>query len=53
MKGGRNYEGYSDPTASIAIGNVTREEKQKNRRKAEEKKNDERNHQTDGGKSKK
>lgn len=52
MRYGKNCEGYSDPTASIAIGRVTREEKLK-RRRAEEKKNDERNHQTDGGKSKK
>lgn len=53
MKCGRNYEGYSDPTASIAIGRVTREEKQRNRRRMEEKKDDERNHQDDGEKSKK
>lgn len=27
MKGGRNIEGYNDPTASIAIGQVRREER--------------------------
>lgn len=26
MKGGKNQEGYSDPTATIAIGNVAREQ---------------------------
>ena len=27
MKGGRNHEGFPDPTATIAIGNVMREAK--------------------------
>lgn len=28
MKGGRNQEGYADPTATIAVGRVTREQKE-------------------------
>lgn len=28
MKGGRNQEGYADPTATIAVGRVAREEKE-------------------------
>ena len=28
MKGGRNTEGYADPTATIAVGRVAREEKE-------------------------
>lgn len=27
MKGGRNMEGYNDPTANIAVGHVARKEK--------------------------
>lgn len=26
MKGGRNQEGYADPTATIAVGRVAKEE---------------------------
>ena len=26
MKGGKNIEGYADPTASVAIGEVNREQ---------------------------
>ena len=26
MKGGKNQEGYADPTATIAVGKVTREQ---------------------------
>lgn len=32
MKGGRNIEGYSDPTASIAVGQVSREESEADKR---------------------
>ena len=32
MKGGRNNEGYSDPTASIAVGQVSREESEADKR---------------------
>lgn len=28
MKGGRNQEGYADPTATIAVGRVTKEQKE-------------------------
>ena len=28
MKGGRNQEGYADPTATIAVGRVAREERE-------------------------
>lgn len=27
MKGGRNTEGYADPTATIAVGRVAKEER--------------------------
>ena len=32
VKGGRNIEGYSDPTASIAVGQVSREESEADKR---------------------
>lgn len=32
MKGGRNIEGYSDPTASITVGQVSREESEADKR---------------------
>lgn len=32
MKGGRNIEGYSDPTTSIAVGQVSREESEADKR---------------------
>lgn len=32
MKGGRNIEGYSDPTASFAVGQVSREESEADKR---------------------
>ena len=32
MKGGRNIEGYSDPTATIAVGQVSREESEADKR---------------------
>ena len=32
MKGGRNIEGYADPTASVAIGHVSREESDADKR---------------------
>lgn len=32
MKGGRNVEGYADPTASVAIGQVSREENETDKR---------------------
>lgn len=32
MKSGRNIEGYSDPTASIAVGQVSREESEADKR---------------------
>lgn len=32
MKGGRNIEGYSDPTASIVVGQVSREESEADKR---------------------
>lgn len=32
MKGGRNIEGYADPTASIAVGRVSREEREVDKR---------------------
>lgn len=32
MKGGRNIEGYSDSTASIAVGQVSREESEADKR---------------------
>ena len=32
MKGGRNIEGYSDPTASIAVGQVSLEESESDKR---------------------
>ena len=28
MKGGRNQEGYADPTATIAVGRVAKEERE-------------------------
>ena len=28
MKGGRNTEGYADPTATIAVGRVAKEERE-------------------------
>lgn len=28
MKGGRNQEGYADPTATIAVGRVSKEERE-------------------------
>lgn len=28
MKGGRNQEGYADPTATIAVGRVAKEQKE-------------------------
>lgn len=36
--GGRNHEGYPDPTASIAMGMVAREEKKKRREESQEEK---------------
>lgn len=32
MKGGKNVEGYADPTASIAVGQVSREESETDKR---------------------
>lgn len=32
MKGGKNVEGYTDPTAFIAIGKVNREESETDKR---------------------
>lgn len=32
MKGGRNIEGYADPTTSIAVGQVSREESETDKR---------------------
>lgn len=32
MKGGRNIEGYADPTATIAVGQVSREESEADKR---------------------
>lgn len=32
VKSGRNIEGYSDPTASIAVGQVSREESEADKR---------------------
>lgn len=32
MKGGKNIEGYSGPTASIAVGQVSREESEADKR---------------------
>lgn len=32
MKGGKNVEGYADPTASIAVGQVSREESEADKR---------------------
>ena len=32
MKGGRNIEGYAYPTASIAVGQVSREESEADKR---------------------
>lgn len=33
--GGRNTEGYPDPTANTAVGRVTKEEKKKKKKKKE------------------
>lgn len=33
MRTGKNHEGYSDPTASYAVGHLTHEEKQREKRK--------------------
>lgn len=40
MKAGKNHEGYSDPTASYAVGHLTHEEKKKEKKRKEEKKRD-------------
>lgn len=32
VKGGKNVEGYADPTASIAVGQVSREESEADKR---------------------
>lgn len=32
MKGGRNVEGYADPTASIAVGQISMEENEIDKR---------------------
>lgn len=32
VKGGRNIEGYADPTATIAVGQVSREESEADKR---------------------
>lgn len=34
----RNYEGYSDPTAGTALGNIRREERRRRRRRIQEEK---------------
>lgn len=33
IKAGKNHEGYSDPTASVAVGRVSKKEKKRKRRK--------------------
>lgn len=40
MRTGKNHEGYSDPTASCAVGHLTHEEKQREKKRKEEKKRD-------------
>ena len=40
MRTGKNHEGYSDPTASCAVGHLTHEEKQREKKRKEEKKHD-------------
>lgn len=40
MRAGKNHEGYSDPTASCAVGHLTHEEKQREKKRKEEKKSD-------------
>nr|DAQ34772.1 MAG TPA: hypothetical protein [Caudoviricetes sp.] len=32
MKGGKNIEGYADPTASVAVGHISREESEADKR---------------------
>lgn len=34
MSGGKNYEGYSDPTANLAVGHVSKKAKKRKWRKA-------------------
>lgn len=34
MSGGKNHEGYSDPTANLAVGHVSKKAKKRKRRKA-------------------
>lgn len=36
MRTGKNHEGYSDPTASCAVGHLTHEEKQREKKRADE-----------------
>lgn len=35
MKGGKNQEGYADPTATVAIGQVVREQNESERHESE------------------
>lgn len=37
MRGGRNQEGYADPTATIAVGRVAKEQKEQDEHEAADK----------------
>lgn len=39
MRTGKNHEGYSDPTASCAVGHLTHEEKQREKKRCGNKSN--------------
>lgn len=41
MRTGKNHEGYSDPTASCAVGHLTHEEKQREKKQREKKRKEE------------
>lgn len=47
MRTGKNHEGYSDPTASCAVGNLTHEEKKKEQKRKEKKKSGSKNNVLD------
>ena len=40
MKGGRNQEGYADPTATIAVGRVAKEKKEQDENEADRRANE-------------
>lgn len=42
MRDGKNHEGYQDPTASAAVGNVSKKEKKRKKRKVKRSKQERR-----------